>query len=77
MENIERMVDNEKGSTKKKSKQRVNLQALPTKAYLDETVVPILLQGLSVLAKDRPPNSLTAHLLPHESSIVHNFILVL
>lgn len=35
------------------SKQKVDLQALPTRAYLDQTVVPILLQGLSVLAKDR------------------------
>lgn len=34
-------------------KQKVDLQALPTRAYLDQTVVPILLQGLSVLAKDR------------------------
>lgn len=34
-------------------KQKVDLQALPTRAYLDQTVVPILLLGLSVLAKDR------------------------
>ncbi|XP_040206853.1 protein dpy-30 homolog isoform X3 [Lithobates pipiens] len=52
----ERIVENEKASTEKASKQKVDLQALPTRAYLDQTVVPILLQGLSVLAKERPPN---------------------
>uniref|UniRef100_A0A3P8X1F0 Protein dpy-30 homolog n=1 Tax=Cynoglossus semilaevis TaxID=244447 RepID=A0A3P8X1F0_CYNSE len=45
-----------KASAEKISKQKVELQALPTRAYLDQTVVPILLQGLSVLAKERPPN---------------------
>uniref|UniRef100_A0A3Q3X7A7 Dpy-30 histone methyltransferase complex regulatory subunit n=1 Tax=Mola mola TaxID=94237 RepID=A0A3Q3X7A7_MOLML len=56
-ENIQRTVENEKASAEKMSKQKVDLQALPTRAYLDQTVVPILLQGLSVLAKDRsePP----------------------
>uniref|UniRef100_A0A3P8X4H7 Protein dpy-30 homolog n=1 Tax=Cynoglossus semilaevis TaxID=244447 RepID=A0A3P8X4H7_CYNSE len=55
-ENIQRTVENEKASAEKISKQKVELQALPTRAYLDQTVVPILLQGLSVLAKERPPN---------------------
>lgn len=49
----QRTVDGEKTSTEKMLKQKVDLQALPTRAYLDQTVVPILLQGLSVLAKDR------------------------
>ncbi|XP_052897777.1 protein dpy-30 homolog [Anopheles moucheti] len=31
-----------------------NLQSLPTRQYLDQTVIPILLQGLKVLAKERP-----------------------
>ncbi|XP_071400123.1 protein dpy-30 homolog isoform X1 [Centroberyx affinis] len=53
-ENIQRIVENEKGA--EKAKQKVDLQVLPTRAYLDQTVVPILLQGLSVLAKERPPN---------------------
>ena len=35
-----------------------NLQALPIRAYLDQTVVPVLLQGLSELAKERPANPL-------------------
>ncbi|XP_029906437.1 protein dpy-30 homolog [Myripristis murdjan] len=54
-ENIQRIVDSEKGADKV-LKQKVDLQALPTRAYLDQTVVPILLQGLSLLAKERPPN---------------------
>lgn len=46
-------MESEKASAEKMLKQKVDLQALPTRAYLDQTVVPILLQGLSVLAKDR------------------------
>lgn len=37
-------------------KPKLDLQALPTRQYLDQTVVPILLQALSTLAKERPPN---------------------
>uniref|UniRef100_A0A3Q3MHP3 Protein dpy-30 homolog n=1 Tax=Mastacembelus armatus TaxID=205130 RepID=A0A3Q3MHP3_9TELE len=57
-------------SADKLSKQKVDLQALPTRAYLDQTVVPILLQGLSMLAKERPPNPieyLAAFLLKNKS----------
>ncbi|CAG9331652.1 unnamed protein product [Blepharisma stoltei] len=32
------------------------LQSLPIRAYLDQSVVPILLQGLAELAKERPSN---------------------
>ncbi|XP_030591493.1 protein dpy-30 homolog isoform X1 [Archocentrus centrarchus] len=69
-DNIQRTVENEKASAEKMSKQKVDLQALPTRAYLDQTVVPILLQGLSVLAKERPPNPieyLAAFLLKNKS----------
>ncbi|RMC12595.1 hypothetical protein DUI87_10117 [Hirundo rustica rustica] len=52
-ENVERIVENEKLNAEKTSKQKVDLQSLPTRAYLDQTVVPILLQGLAVLAKER------------------------
>jgi len=31
----------------------IDLQSIPIKAYLDQTVVPILLQGMSQLVKDR------------------------
>ena len=33
---------------------KVNLQAMPIRAYLDNTVVPVLLQGMSALVKERP-----------------------
>ncbi|UJR23706.1 hypothetical protein I4U23_026687 [Adineta vaga] len=36
------------------TKQKVDVSTLPTRAYLDQTVVPILLQGMSQLARDRP-----------------------
>ncbi|RXM35136.1 Protein dpy-30-like [Acipenser ruthenus] len=69
-ENVQRILENEKTNTEKVSKQKVDLQSLPTRAYLDQTVVPILLQGLSVLAKERPPNPieyLAAYLLKNKS----------
>lgn len=31
-----------------------DLKALPVRAYLDETVVPLLLKGMSALVKERP-----------------------
>ncbi|KAJ6664736.1 hypothetical protein lerEdw1_006309, partial [Lerista edwardsae] len=69
-ENVERIVENEKANAEKTSKQKVDLQSLPTRAYLDQTVVPILLQGLAVLAKERPPNPiefLAAYLLKNKA----------
>jgi protein dpy-30 len=36
--------------------EKVEVQALPIRAYLDQTVVPILLQGMSALVKERPSN---------------------
>lgn len=50
---LQRIVENEKLNAEKTSKQKVDLQSLPTRAYLNQTVVPILLQGLAVLAKER------------------------
>ena len=35
-------------------KQKADLANLPTRQYLDQTVVPILLQGLASLARERP-----------------------
>lgn len=40
----------------KKAESSQNLQSLPIRSYLDQTVVPVLLQGLSELAKERPAN---------------------
>ncbi len=35
---------------------KVNMQSLPIRAYLDQTVVPILLDGMSQLVQERPGN---------------------
>lgn len=35
---------------------KTDVQTLPIRAYLDQTVVPILLQGMSALVRERPPN---------------------
>jgi len=35
---------------------KMNLQTAPIRTYLDSTVVPVLLQGLSALVKERPAN---------------------
>lgn len=51
-------------------KPRIDLQSLPTRQYLDQTVVPILLQALSTLAKERPPDPieyLATYLLKNKS----------
>ncbi|KAH0576815.1 Dpy-30 motif-containing protein [Spironucleus salmonicida] len=37
---------------------RTQIEALPTRAYLDETVVPVLMQGLSALVQERPEDPL-------------------
>ncbi|KAL4641375.1 hypothetical protein GN956_G11972 [Arapaima gigas] len=65
-----RISESEQSGTEKLNKQKVDLQSLPTRAYLDQTVVPVLLQSLSVLAKERPENPiefLAAHLLKNKS----------
>ena len=49
---------------------KLQQQALPIRAYLDQTVVPLLLQGLSALVKERPPNPveyLANYLLKHQA----------
>lgn len=32
------------------------LHSLPVRTYLDQTVVPVIIDGLKALAKERPPN---------------------
>uniref|UniRef100_A0A8C9QU58 Protein dpy-30 homolog n=1 Tax=Scleropages formosus TaxID=113540 RepID=A0A8C9QU58_SCLFO len=66
----QRVSEVEKPIMEKLPKQKVDLQSLPTRAYLDQTVVPVLLQSLAVLAKERPQNPiefLAAHLLKNKS----------
>jgi len=55
----------------KKVKSDVDMAGLSTRQYLDTTVVPILLQALSALAKERPPSPIeyvANYLLKHKSS---------
>jgi len=50
-------------------KPKIDTSSLPTRQYLDQTVVPILLQGLSWLAKTRPDDpisKLSSYLLEHK-----------
>ncbi|KAK3251851.1 hypothetical protein CYMTET_38825 [Cymbomonas tetramitiformis] len=35
---------------------KLNMQALPIRQYLESTVVPVMLQGLQALVKERPNN---------------------
>ncbi|VDD81691.1 unnamed protein product [Mesocestoides corti] len=37
-----------------------DLRYLDTRPYLDRTVVPVLMQGLTLIAKERPPNPIEA-----------------
>lgn len=57
--------------TNQHRKSRIDLNSLPTRQYLDQTVVPIVLQGLSALAKERPPDPisfLAAYLLKNKAN---------
>ncbi|KAJ1490565.1 dpy-30 like protein [Baffinella frigidus] len=56
----------EKAATE--AQEKIDSQALPIRTYLDQTVVPILLQGLSDLVKARPDDPveyLAAYLVKH------------
>jgi len=57
----------EKAATE--AQEKIDSQALPIRTYLDQTVVPILLQGLSDLVKARynPPHPLLS--LPQRSPV--------
>merc|ERR1712142_580646 len=69
-DNIQKIITSEKESSEAPTKRpKVDLQSLPTRAYLDQTVVPILLSGMSVLSRERPPNPvefLAAYLLKNK-----------
>ena len=41
---------------KNDSKRQQNINSLPIRAYLDQTVVPLVLQGMAEVAKERPEN---------------------
>lgn len=35
---------------------KTKLASLPVKTYLDQTVVPVLIEGLKAVSRERPPN---------------------
>ena len=41
---------------KKEEQKSKNMNNLPIRAYLDQTVVPLVLQGMAEVAKERPAN---------------------
>jgi protein dpy-30 len=61
--------DTAKENSQQGDKTKPDLSTLPTRAYLDQTVVPILLQAMSQLAKERPAKPisfLAEYLLNHK-----------
>ncbi|CAF0746639.1 unnamed protein product [Adineta steineri] len=61
--------ENNTNSQQSGEKTKTDLSTLPTRAYLDQTVVPILLQAMSQLAKERPAKPisfLAEYLLNHK-----------
>ena len=45
-----------KTADKNEEKSKQNINSLPIRAYLDQTVVPLVLQGMAEVAKERPEN---------------------
>jgi protein dpy-30 len=61
--------ENNTNSQQSGEKTKPDVSTLPTRAYLDQTVVPILLQAMSQLAKERPAKPITflaEYLLNHK-----------
>ena len=55
--NEENKVENAtKKIEKNEPKPQQNINSLPIRAYLDQTVVPLVLQGMAEVAKERPEN---------------------
>jgi protein dpy-30 len=48
------MTKDEKGT----DQQSINLQTASTRSYLEQTVVPVVMQGMAELARERPENPL-------------------
>ena len=48
--------NNTKKVEKSEAKQQQNINSLPIRAYLDQTVVPLVLQGMAEVTKERPEN---------------------
>ena len=61
--------DSSSDTTTPPAAKRANLASMPTRQYLDKTVVPILLSALAALAKERPQEPvdyLVAYLQNHK-----------
>ena len=56
MSTISGQLGNENTQQASTIEQTQRLSALPIGAYLDEAVVPVLLQGLAALTRERPEN---------------------
>eukprot|EP00126_Sphaerothecum_destruens_P005789 Sdes_comp19043_c0_seq2m9624 len=68
-ESLRTVIEAEKQSLKGGKPEKLNIQALPVRAYLDQTVVPIVLEGFASVARERPPNPieyLAAYLLKNK-----------
>lgn len=53
------------------TKKRSDLSSIPTKQYIDQTVAPVLLNGLTALVKERPADPigfLAQYLLKHKAN---------
>ncbi len=48
--------ENKPKTDKNEAKPQQNINNLPIRAYLDQTVVPLVLQGMAEVAKERPEN---------------------
>lgn len=62
-------VEAEVESIKERQQSMVEIQSLPTREYLDQTVIPILLSALTALCAERPPDPIeyvAAYILKHK-----------
>ncbi|XP_023341139.1 protein dpy-30 homolog [Eurytemora carolleeae] len=76
LSNLENISEGESGKRSNKDgeqsvskRKRSDVAGLPTRQYLDQTVVPILLQGLASLARERPTDPieyLAGYLVRHK-----------
>jgi protein dpy-30 len=56
--------------TNESNTQQINPTNLSTRAYLDQTVIPLLLQGMAEIAREKPENAieyLANYLLKHSN----------
>ena len=53
---VTKKTEDSKKATSTDIKKEQNVNSLPIRAYLDKTVVPLVLQGMAEVAKERPEN---------------------